>query len=112
MWLIHTTKTTGFNSEKEFPFGVQTVSWNNQLICYTFCRSVFEYFYVAEHQDIYELICEMSAYETSHRKFSDSVIIGGGIPIPDTSTTDVLKSLCLSIIFLDSWLKSLNVKYV
>ena len=56
-------------------------------------------------------MCEMSAYENSHRKNPDYVNKGVGITIPDTSTTDSLKYIFDGINSPDLWMKSLEVDY-
>ena len=53
-------------------------------------------------------MCSVRAYITEIRTSSGSIISGSGRPIPDTSTTDALKYLCISINFLVSWFKSLG----
>ena len=53
----------------------------------------------------------MSSYKTAKRTSSDSVSGLGGRQIPYTSTTDYLKSHCVSIKFLDSCMRLLEVIY-
>ena len=48
----------------------------------------------------------MKSHKAEKRKSSDSIISDGGRPIKDNSNTDDLKYLCISINFIDPWLKS------
>ena len=54
----------------------------------------------------------MREYEAEKLKFSYSIISGDGSPIRANSTTVDLKSLCINIKFLDSWLKLLEDNFI
>ena len=57
---------------------------------------------------MWELICGLKACGNIHESLSELVSSGGGIPLLDYSKIDVLKSLSVSINFIEMWLKGLD----
>ena len=51
-------------------------------------------------------------YETVNKAGSDSVSSVGGIPIPNNFTTDALKSICVSIKFMDTCVASWMTEHI
>ena len=56
-------------------------------------------------------MCSLNSYEKLHENFSDKVITWGGKTLTEDSTTYFLKSLSVSINFVDTWLKALAYKF-
>ena len=53
-------------------------------------------------------MCSVEAYDIMHSTWNYGASSGGGRPLPDESTTDVLVSLGITLNFIDSWLQLIN----
>ena len=65
-------------------------TWHNTTICTNLCGSLKKRLFGTANQDRYDIIRAIFYYETANKTVSDSVISGGGRPIPRGSTTDVI----------------------
>ena len=61
---------------------------------------MFEELFVTYRQYIYDLMCDLYAYDKENYKSTDATNFYGGRPIPYYSTTVSLVSLCVSINFI------------
>ena len=57
-------------------------------------------------------MCSMGVYETAKIASYDYISSGYGRPIEDTSNTDALEYLFVSVDSFDQWIKSLAFNYV
>ena len=68
---------------------------------------MFEELFVTYRQYIYDLMCDLYAYDKENYKSTDPTDFGGGIPLPKYSTTDSIVYLCVNINFIGNWLNVL-----
>ena len=78
--------------------------WFNETICWNLHGNIFEELFVTARQDRYKLKGGLHDNEKINYKSTDATIFGGGIPIPDNSTTSSLVSIYVSINLIYTWL--------
>ena len=83
---------------------IQNRPWYNVIIVIISCGVEFEWFYVTERKDRYELIQEIDAHNKEHDHCSGSISIGDDRHLPNISTSKSLKFLCNTINFIGSCL--------
>ena len=105
-WLIQTKEQIQFDVDKTCSRWYKYFPCCNTIICCNFRVLVFGVFFVTARQYRYALMCEPKSYGKVHETSSDSVITVCGLPLPDDSTIDSLKSLSFSLNFIDTSLKS------
>ena len=69
---------------------------------------IFENLFVAALQYIYEMMCGLHAYDKKYYKSTDATSFGSGNPLPEYSTINYFIYLCVSINFIETWLKTLT----
>ena len=102
-WIIQPKEQLNIDSDKQCTLWIQYRPWRNTKnhICVALILICFTTF----PQDRYALMCFIKVYVKLHETCSNSEIIIGVISLPEISTTDVLKSLCITPNFIDIMLQ-------
>ena len=66
---------------------------------------IFEDSFVTAHQDRYELMCGLHAYNKINDKSTDATSLDGTRPLPQYYKIGSLIYLCVSFNFINTWLK-------
>ena len=72
----------------------------------------FEEFDETSRQDIYKLMCDIDKNGKEHGRWLDSISSECGRNFPNTSTSTSLNFIGDKIIFIETWLKTLENKYI